>query len=109
MNVTMHDMAEKMSEVTAPSGGNEKKKYYPSQRLSSEQIPEIENYDVGDEIVLHISGKVVSKREEEKNGKIICHYEVETHKAGVAMTGEAKKRGEMGKEQYEKGKKYAAS
>lgn len=98
MNHPMYDLAEKPMKAAPP---NVKEKYYPSQTISSETIPELENYDLGEEIDLHIAGKVVSKSEVKRNGKVICEYRIESLKAGVMMAGKAKMRAEVGREQYD--------
>ncbi len=105
MNHPMHDMAEKALEDSLPASvakNGEKVKYYPSQTISSEYVPEIENYDVGDDVDIHILGYIVSKEEREKDGKVTCDYRIESRKLGIMISGKAKRREEMGKEQASK-------
>lgn len=42
-------------------GEDEKKPHYPNLRLSSESLPEIEGYDVGDVVTLTFKAKVTGK------------------------------------------------
>jgi len=59
MPTKMYDLGEKMSDApqaVSPS----KKKYYPSIYISPKQIPELEDYEAGDEIIFLVKGKVVS-------------------------------------------------
>ena len=102
MNHPMYDLSERPMETAVPSEGKTKQKYYPSQTMSSEMIPELDNYDVGDEIDLHITGKVTEKREVKRGDKMICEYRIESHKGGVMASGKAKMKMEMGREQYGK-------
>ncbi len=102
MNHPMYSLEEKSMEASSPSSEKTKTKYYPSQTITSETLPELDNYDVGEEIDLHILGKIISKSERKVGEKTICEYRIESQKAGVMMMGKAKMKSEMGKEQYAK-------
>ena len=100
-NISMYDMAHN-EEATNPS--NTKEKNYPTTRISSKQIPEIEDYDVGDKIEQHIIGKVISKTEN-KDGSF--DFTIEDRECGLVHSGDIKKMMESGmsKENYNKSKK----
>jgi len=76
---TKHDIGEIMNNLEVPSK-DKNKKFYPSTRYSSKKLPGIDKYEVGEDITLESSGKVISKREKE-DGDV--EVEVETHECAV--------------------------
>jgi len=82
-NVTMHDLGEKMSEGARPSGVEKDTTYYPSMRVSSKQLPKVEDMDVGDKVSMMMEGVIKSKSKDDDS--IRC--EIEMHKGMIKFKG----------------------
>lgn len=97
MNPVMHDMGEERDNgLTVANEESKKEIYYPRTTVNSKNIPEIEEYDVGDECEKHIVARVVGKNiDENEDGKNV-RVELEILKMGVMPYGDSKKRDEMG-------------
>jgi len=108
----MHDMGEEREQMTVAEGGKETKektKHYPTTYVSSEKIPEIEDFEVGDEVEVVSVNKIIGKNIREKGDKKTTEVTLEIKKMGVIYKGDKKKQREMGvdgkrfKEMKEKG------
>lgn len=61
MTKGLHDLSERMPEMTAVPGPKQDVKHYPSLHVSDEQLPDLAEYEVGDEVELVVRGVLVSK------------------------------------------------
>ena len=79
----MHDLGEKPPKPMSVSPEASSKPYYPCVRVSSEQLPKLDDMDVGDKVMLMAEGVIRSK--EDREGKVCC--EIELRKARVTFKG----------------------
>lgn len=77
------DIGNEMTEMTVAGGVKAPTKWYPHLDVDLKTAPELSG-DVGDEVVYHIKGKIVSKRIDEQS-KVQC-MEVRSIKLPEAKT-----------------------
>lgn len=83
----LHDLGNESVEVEkmapAPS---ERSKYYPTLYLDAEQLPHLDDYDVGEEVALHLIAVVKRKNESDGPEGKRCSVDLELRKgACVSM------------------------
>lgn len=99
MAAPMHDLGQKspMGEVAAPSPAQPEKTYPCIYGLSEEQLPDLDLYDAGDEVMLRVKAMVKRKSVTEVEGKPRrTEIELELREASVEDVGDAKVRRETG-------------
>ncbi|HCJ67202.1 MAG TPA: hypothetical protein DHV62_07755 [Elusimicrobia bacterium] len=80
----MHDMGESAgNEIPQTEGEGKKEKYYPSVSLTTEQLPELGSKEIGNEVSLHIMGKIRGIRKDKEK----TSYDIELRECGM-MGGE---------------------
>ena len=87
-------MADKMYDLGEKSGGvetlaapmKEKSKHYPTLYLDADQLPHLDDYDVGDEVALSFKAVVIRKNESDGPEGKRCSIDLELRKGHcVAM------------------------
>lgn len=70
--IEFKDLAEKPSETAIAPEGEKPKPYYPTLPITMKQLPELEDYDLGDEVHLEIICEVTRvSKEEDKPKEVI--------------------------------------
>jgi len=89
MGVMPKKRDEDYDEVKASRPEKENKPHYPNLNISSNQLPGIEMFDVGDIVTITIQGKVTSKSEgrdwymDNDDDSTCTHMELELKKGGI--------------------------
>lgn len=100
MPAPMHDLGveyPKDETASVPSPAMEGKHYPCVYGLSEDQLPDLDLYDAGDEVMLHVKAVVKSKRiTEDKDTPRKTEIELELREASVEDVGDAKVRRETG-------------
>ena len=86
-----HDLGEKPSKTQEVASS--KKPYYPSLRITIEQVPELNDYELGDEVEVYIVAKVI--RESKREGEV-KDLGLEMRKAAINPKGLHKEAEEKG-------------
>ena len=74
----LHSLAKKSDMPTSIPESPDPKPYYPSLTLDAEQLPQLQNYEVGEEVTLIFKAKVVGHEIRERDGeKKIDEYRIE--------------------------------
>ena len=80
---TMHDLGEKPPKATAVNAEAPSTPYYPCMRVSSEQLPKLDDMDVGDTVMVMAEGVIRSKDQRDKT--VTC--EIELRKGRITFKG----------------------
>ena len=83
----MYDLGEESREVASlPSMPEKRSKHYPTLYLDAEQLPHLDDYDVGDEVALSFKAVVIRKNESDGPEGKRCSIDLELRKGHcVAM------------------------
>lgn len=77
----LHDLgSEGMAVEAMPAPPTEKSKYYPTLYLDTEQLPGLDDYDVGDDVMLVLHARVKRKNESDGPEGKRCSVDLELRK-----------------------------